>query len=170
MSVKLSLDAPALRELLLDADFELELRTAVVAEVVRNTVFKDTQKIAEVVAPDAYQAMLEDAKFQAYVRETLNKAANSMRSTRWGRNDLTPETRQRVDDAVKTFMDSQIERIAAEAQNLTKSAADKALVDIEKRIDKRVARITEDHINREVNTRVAARLSAVLRMASDEQA
>lgn len=166
MSVKITLDAPALRTLI-DDEMLLELRPAIVSEVVRNVVFKDKVKLAEQLAPDAFKALVNEAEFQREVAREMHCHVQSLQRQGWNPAKLSLEATKRLDAMTEDYLQGVLKGIAEKAQDLMQEAADKAHATIEERIEKRVDRLTNEYINAEVDKRVAKRLTMALQYASD---
>ena len=103
MSITIKLDAPALRALIADdAEFQLELQRAVVAEVVKNTVMpkivEEFSKVTGGLVGEVVAQMKEDRQLQIDVAHQLQNVLTS--GTYSPTRVLSPIMQERVDGAI----------------------------------------------------------------------
>lgn len=170
MSTSIKLDRIALRSLIdSDPDFKLELQRAVLSEVVTNLFEKDIRKILEVGDKAFLKQVCEAAADEGRIIDTIKKRfdeflADRSGSTYWDKRvKLSAEGQKIVDQALEDAMTRVTAKISGTISAGATEALDKftASRSLEERIEKRVNRLTEDHINAEVDRQVKARLAAI---------
>lgn len=168
MSIALRLDVPAVRNLIEnDAEFSLELQRSVVAEVVRNVLLKDARQVLPLLQPAIYEELARTSNEDNWLRAALSKELEKL-VTRvnayWQPKavaKVTPEFQAKIDGAVQPLIAGYIKQISDASAAQLAAAAAKAADGMEALIDKRVARLTTELIEREVDIKFRARLAAL---------
>lgn len=170
MSIAIKLDRVALRALIEgDPDFKLELQRSVLAEVVENLFQKDIRKILE-IGDKAFlrsiaEAASENETIMASIYEQLDKMLVERSSDGYWKKRvvLSKELQGIVDEAVAEARQRVSLTVSGQLAEQAKSSIEKFLESdgLEERVNKRVARLTEEHINAEVDRQVKDRLAKI---------
>jgi len=170
VTTAISLNRQALHDLIdKDPEFSLELKQAVLAEVARRIFEKDFKKVIEQCGPEIFReavaAVQANANFSRLVQNALN--ASIVDPGAYYNPTLKPEVRERLNQAVaaeknKVVSNATAELTASFAASI-QAAVDKITADysVEDRIEKRVARLTDEAINKMVDDKVNARLAEI---------
>lgn len=166
MSVRIQLDAPAVRAIIAsDATFDLELKRAIVAEVVRGLVLRDADHMIAQLEPVAVAKLKDAIEADHWIRVRLDEAAKKLIEYKpHSYSTLQPsnETKQRLESAIKPFLDEQLRRISSGMQSEFTAATDKLMADMDGRVERRLDRLVEERMAAEVDRRVKAKMDAIL--------
>jgi hypothetical protein len=166
MSVRIQLDAPAVRAIIAsDATFDVELKRAIVAEVVRGLVLRDAQHMIELLEPVAVAKLQDAINSDHWIRIKLDEAATKLieRDPKtYSGMQPSAATKQRLESVLKPFLDEQVRRISSGMQSEFAAAADKLMADMDGRVERRLERIVEERMAAEVDRRVKAKMDAIL--------
>lgn len=166
MSVKLSLNRQALASLIADdPELQLELSNAVVSEVIRKFCTKEATKIVEAADPELFKqtmaAVLEDATIQARITADMEKRLIATKGTIWNIGKLSNEANELfkagVEDAIAGIRTTLYSRALIQAE----LAAENIIETLDDRVEKRVNRKFEEGLEKIVDARVKAKLTAI---------
>lgn len=162
----ITLDRRAMHALIdSDPDFTLSLKGAVLTEIARKFFEKDVRRIIAAAEPEmfakALAALQKDADVAELVRRALTQAVIERPSGPWSNNTLTAEMRDAVAREVARVQDAAAAKAVADVgrQIEARVLARLAELNTDERIEKRVERLTEDHINKRVDERFRQRLA-----------
>ncbi|MBD9544296.1 hypothetical protein IB276_33155 [Ensifer sp. ENS04] len=170
MTVYLTLNRPAVASLIeQDPDFAFELKIAVVSEVVRKFIERDARRIIKDADPElfakALEAFRQDADIFTIITQTLTAQLTTKPADYWSKARLSDETKKLVEEQVALLKERTIREAAGEIAKPYREAIEKAVADklapanLDELVEKRVAFITNQHIDKLVNERVNQRLA-----------
>lgn len=179
MSIALKLDAGAIAALFASDDAKLELQQAVIAEVCRrmfeNYINKDVLKVVQAVfggeANTLIDMVKENETFKARFEKMFETALVNVKKDAWRGDSYTlkPEAKKKLEDAVQAQINALMKQYGIQGEQLVLKAAEaaflrvqeKALDNIDDRINRKIAAIT----NAEIDRRVELALSTALKVA-----
>lgn len=164
----ISLDRNALRDLIdKDEEFELSLKSAVLSEIGRRFFAKDAARIIREADSEIFDklmaAMKRDEDITELVRAALSKAFTQY-SGGWNRKvDLTPDLQHLIQtevDKAKTSVEARVSREFSEV--IEKKLIERLdAFELDKRLDRRISRLTEEEIDRRAQAKFEERWAQV---------
>ncbi|UPT95494.1 hypothetical protein J4G48_0040785 [Bradyrhizobium barranii subsp. apii] len=179
MTIALKLDAGAVAKLFASDDAKLDLQQAVIAEICRrlfeNYISKDVLKIIQAVfggeANTLIDMIKENETFKARFEKMFETALVSVKKDAWRGDSYTlkPEAKKKLDEALKTQTDQLMKDYGITGEQMIQAAAnaafervsEKAMANIDDRINRKIAAIT----NEEIDRRVEVALRTALKVA-----
>lgn len=168
MATTITLDRRALLALInSDPEFALSLKKAVLSTIAERFFEKDVNRIVAAVEPvmfaKALATLQADEDGVALVRRALREAV-IIRPGAWGTGvKLNDDMLQLVTEEVARLRNRAIEAAVANVGKEIQDRVEKALVELslDDRIERRVARLTDEYVNAEVKKRFDQRLAAL---------
>jgi hypothetical protein len=179
MTIALKLDANAVTALFASDDAKLELQQAVIAEVCRRLfekyVNKDVLKIVQAVfggeANSLIDLIKENETFKKRFEQMFENALLTVKKDSWRGDSYTlkPEAKKKLDEALKTQTDQLMKDYGITGEQMIQAAAnaafervsEKAMANIDDRINRKITAIT----NEEIDRRVEVALRTALKVA-----
>lgn len=179
MTIALKLDASAVAALFASDEAKLDLQQAVIAEVCRrlfeNYINKDVLKVVQAVFGGEANSMIdlikENETFKARFEKMFETALVNVKKDAWRGDSYTlkPEAKKKLEDAVQTQVNALLKDFALRGEDLIQKTADaafervqeKAMANIDDRINRKISAIT----NAEIDRRVELALSTALKVA-----
>jgi uncharacterized protein (DUF2267 family) len=169
MTVALKLDAGAVSALFASEEAKLDLQQAVIAEICRrlfeNYINKDVLKVIQAVfggeANTLIDLVKENEAFKARFEKMFENALVNVKKDAWRGDSYTlkPEAKKKLDEALsaqtsalmKEYAITGEQMVAAAAQAAFERIQEKALANIDERINRKINSITNDEIDRRVH-------------------
>lgn len=156
--MKLSLDTKAVRLLIKDQPAKINLTRAVVANVIKGMLPKDTVELAKLVTPELMAEALERAEMKQIFEKQLKSHMESF---------MTPESyawrsnKSVLSNTVQTKIAQAVREAAQQVmKSLIDEKVDELIGQMSATIDQRMRRMLDDHFERDVKAEVQRRLTA----------
>jgi hypothetical protein len=179
MTVALKLDAGAVSALFASEEAKLDLQQAVIAEICRrlfeNYINKDVLKVIQAVfggeANTLIDLVKENETFKSRFEKMFENALINVKKDAWRGDSYTlkPEAKKKLDDALAAQVAALLKDYALRGEDLIQKAAEaafervqeKAMANIDDRINRKIGAIT----NAEIDRRVEVALTTALKVA-----
>lgn len=137
-----------------DNEFEIDLKRAVVVDLLKKTLFKEHIKLLGLLEPEDLKKLFEEAEVLGAIRQTLDtKIDNLMDSRFYNLYRFNNETRNKIDSAVNEELQKTEKLVLDSVKAKVNEVTEELLPNLDDLIGKRVNEIQEKMINQEVDKR-----------------
>lgn len=160
--MQIKLDAKAVRTLIDDdEDFKLDLQRAVVAEIIKKSLFKDFNAILKYISPEDIAKIIDETETHSQIVKMTETCLNEIsKPLYWGSRtrNMTSEKKKQIEDQVTEEVENWFNATVLKKIEIQKQEQEKFMMKIDEKVEKKLQDFMDQYFERSVNDEVERRL------------